>query len=82
MALAIWGGDTFTVPLPEALRGATQLFGVYYPKYRLFVLVTGVLLFIGLWPLLQSSWRAPLDRCGGYPVLTVLNAVTQIWRHR
>src|SRR5262249_45034493 len=30
MALVIWGGDTFTVPVPEALRGATQLFGVYY----------------------------------------------------
>jgi hypothetical protein len=32
-------GDTFTVPI--ALREA-QLFGTSYPKYRLFVFITGL----------------------------------------
>src|ERR1700704_3762160 len=55
MALVIWGGDTFTVPIPEALRGIVQVFGVYYPKYRLFVLLTGCLIFVALWLLLHRT---------------------------
>src|SRR5437660_12480012 len=45
MALAIWGGDTFTVPVPEMLRGAVQVFGVFYPTYRLFVLIVGCVIY-------------------------------------
>jgi hypothetical protein len=55
MALVIWGGNTFTVPVPETLQGATRCSGIYYPKNRLFVLVTGGPVFIGLWP--SSSRR-------------------------
>jgi branched-chain amino acid transport system permease protein len=64
MALVIWGGDTFTVPIPEALRGTAQLFGVYYPKYRLFVLATGCLVFAALWLLLQRTRIGALIRAG------------------
>jgi branched-chain amino acid transport system permease protein len=64
MALVIWGGDSFTVPIPEALRGATQIFGVFYPKYRLFVLVLGVLIFIALWLLLNRTRLGALIRAG------------------
>ena len=64
MALVIWGGDSFTVPIPETLRGAVQLFGVYYPKYRLFVLVAGCLIFVGLWLLLQRTRLGALIRAG------------------
>ena len=42
LALVIWGGDTFTVPIPESLRGAINVFGVFYPNYRLFVLLVGI----------------------------------------
>jgi hypothetical protein len=42
--LVIWGGNTFTVPVPETLQGATRCSGIYYPKNRLFVLVTGGLM--------------------------------------
>lgn len=34
-----WGPDIHSLPTPELLRGPIQLFGVYYPKYRLFVLL-------------------------------------------
>lgn len=64
MALVIWGGDSFTVPIPEALRGAVNFFGIFYPKYRLFVLVVGVLLFILLWLLLQKTRLGALIRAG------------------
>jgi branched-chain amino acid transport system permease protein len=29
MALVIWGGDTFTVPIPEALRGTAQSLKIF-----------------------------------------------------
>ena len=64
MALVIWGGDTFTVPVPEMLRGTARLFGIFYPKYRLFVLATGCLVFVGLWFLLQRTRLGALIRAG------------------
>jgi branched-chain amino acid transport system permease protein len=64
MALVIWGGDSFTVPIPEALRGAVTFFGVFYPKYRLFVLLVGVILFILLWLLLHRTRLGALIRAG------------------
>jgi branched-chain amino acid transport system permease protein len=64
MVLVIWGGDTFTVPVPEALRGTARLFGVYYPKYRLFVLAIGCLVFASLWLVLQRTRFGALIRAG------------------
>jgi branched-chain amino acid transport system permease protein len=64
MALVLWGGDTFTVPVPDMLRGATQVFGVYYPTYRLFVLVAGMVIFAALWLLLQHTRIGALIRAG------------------
>jgi len=64
MALVIWGGDTLTVPIPEMLRRPAQLFGIFYPKYRLFVLATGCLVFVALWLLLQRTRLGALIRAG------------------
>ncbi len=64
MALVVWGGDTFTVPIPEMLRGAVQIFGVFYPTYRLFVLVAGCVIFGALWLLLQRTRIGALIRAG------------------
>jgi branched-chain amino acid transport system permease protein len=64
LALVIYGGDSFTVPIPPALRGATQLFGLYYPTYRLFVLGVGVVVFAALWLLLNHTRLGALIRAG------------------
>src|SRR5918993_2742801 len=64
VALVIWGGDTFTVPIPAFLQGAIVQFGVFYPKFRLFVLLVGVLVFIGLWLLLNRTRLGALIRAG------------------
>jgi branched-chain amino acid transport system permease protein len=64
MALVIWGGDTLTVPIPEMLRGPVQLFGIFYPTYRLFVLATGCLVFVALWLLLHRTRLGALIRAG------------------
>jgi branched-chain amino acid transport system permease protein len=64
MALVIWGGDSMTVPIPEMLRGGVSVFGTYYPAYRLFVLLAGCLIFIGLWLLMQRTRIGALIRAG------------------
>ena len=64
LALVIWGGDTLTVPAPEALLGALNIGDLYYPKYRLFVLALGILVFAGLWLLLNRTRLGALIRAG------------------
>jgi len=64
LALVIWGGDTFTVPIPEALRGAVELGPATYPRYRLFVLAVGVAVFILLWLLVNRTRLGALIRAG------------------
>ena len=63
-ALVIFGGDTFSVPTPEWLRGPVQVFGIFYPKYRLFVLGVGVAVLIGLWLLMHRTRLGALIRAG------------------
>ncbi len=64
MTLVIFGGDTYTVPAPEFLRGAVRFWGLFYPKYRLFVLALGVVVFIALWVLLNKTRLGALIRAG------------------
>jgi branched-chain amino acid transport system permease protein len=64
MALVIWGGDSFTVPIPDALRGGVRFFGIFYPKYRLFVLGVGVAVFALLWFLVNYTRLGALIRAG------------------
>ncbi len=64
LALVIWGGDTFTVPVPQMLQGPIAFGGMAYPKYRLFVLLVGALIFVGLWLLLNRTKLGALIRAG------------------
>jgi branched-chain amino acid transport system permease protein len=64
LALVIWGGDTFTSPTPEWLQGAVVLGPVFYPKFRLFVLAVGVVVFVALWLLLNKTRLGALIRAG------------------
>ncbi len=64
MALVIWGGDSFTVPIPAELRGGLSFFGIFYPKYRLFVLLVGILTLIALYLLLYRTRLGALIRAG------------------
>ena len=64
LALVIWGGDSFTVPIPQMLRGGMKVFGTFYPTYRLFVLATGIAVFAALWLLLNYTRLGALIRAG------------------
>ena len=64
LVLVIWGGDTFTVPVPPDLRGALRIGSLFYPKYRLFVLGLGIVVFVLLWLLLHRTRLGALIRAG------------------
>ena len=64
LALVVFGGDAFTLQVPDALRGPLQLGALAYPKYRLFLLLFSVLVFIGLALLLRHTRLGALIRAG------------------
>jgi branched-chain amino acid transport system permease protein len=64
VALVIWGGDAFTVQVPELLRGPLRIGALAYPKYRLFLLLFSVLVFIALTLLLRRTRLGALIRAG------------------
>jgi branched-chain amino acid transport system permease protein len=64
LALVIWGGDTFSVPTPQWLQGPLLLGEFAYPRYRLFVLAVGVLVFVLLWLLIHRTRLGALIRAG------------------
>jgi branched-chain amino acid transport system permease protein len=64
LGLVVFGGDTYTVPAPKFLVGAVHFAGIFYPKYRLFVLGLGVVAFIALWLLLNKTRLGALIRAG------------------
>lgn len=63
-ALVIFGGDTFTVPIPDILKGPLEFLGITYPRYRLFVLAVGILVLVLLWLLMNRTRLGALIRAG------------------
>jgi branched-chain amino acid transport system permease protein len=64
LSLVIWGGDTLSVPVPVWLQGAINIGPLFYPKYRMFVLALGVVVFAMLWLLLNKTRLGALIRAG------------------
>ena len=62
--LVIFGGDTFSVPIPTLLRGPLEFFGMAYPRYRLFVLLVGILVLVLLLLLMNRTRLGALIRAG------------------
>jgi branched-chain amino acid transport system permease protein len=78
--LLIWGGRSYSIQLPDYFRGSLDLFGIYYPKFRLFVLVFSLLLVGLLWIFLsRSRWGAVL-RAGMFDLETVQAFGIDIYR--
>ncbi len=63
-ALVLWGGDARTIPVPDMLRGAFNLGPVFYPKYRLVVIGSGILIFVLLWFVYHRTKLGALIRAG------------------
>ena len=66
LALLIWGGNPYTLPCPEILKGSTHIFKVIFPTYRLFVFGMAVVVALALWlfnekTLVGAKLRAAVD---------------------
>jgi branched-chain amino acid transport system permease protein len=62
LALLIWGGDPYNLPVPAALGGALRLGGIVFPVYRIFIMGVAVAVGLGLWLLLDRTRMGAMIR--------------------
>ncbi len=55
VCLMQWGGDPISVETPPVLRGATAVFGLAFPTYRLAIIVIAAVIAAALWLLLDRT---------------------------
>src|SRR5947207_12386155 len=53
VCLMVWTGDPIRIATPGALAGATSMFGLGFPTYRLAISVIAIVFAVGLWALLD-----------------------------
>jgi len=51
----LWGVDYYMVSPPWPLNGPTEIFGIYFPAYNLFVMMVGPIILVGLGALLHFT---------------------------
>jgi branched-chain amino acid transport system permease protein len=49
LALLLWGGDPYSLPVPAALQGVVTVGALRFPRYRLFIMAVAVVIGAGLW---------------------------------
>ena len=64
VCLLVWTGDPVRIATPPALRGATQMFGLGFPTYRLAVSLVAVVFAAALWALLDRTRLGAMIRAG------------------
>jgi branched-chain amino acid transport system permease protein len=55
VCLMQWGGDPISVDTPSALTGATKLFGLAFPTYRLAIIIIATVIAVALWSTLDRT---------------------------
>jgi len=63
-SLWIWGGTPQTLPKPAIFEGPIRLGTLVFPSYRVFVLVTGVVIGVLLWWLQEKTKLGAMIRAG------------------
>lgn len=63
-ALVQWGGVPETVPKPELFSQSIQIGALYYPSYRLFIIVFGFLVAAVLWWIQERTRIGAMVRAG------------------
>jgi branched-chain amino acid transport system permease protein len=49
LCLVVWGGDPKNLAVPAHLSGAFQIEGYFFPKIRIFMILSAALLYLVLW---------------------------------
>ena len=55
LALVIWGGDPYTIAVPKALSGSLVVGQLYFPVYRIFIVVVAIAIALVLWLTLERT---------------------------
>jgi len=55
LALLIWGGDPYSIPVPRFLQGAVKAGALSFPAYRIFIIVVAVVVAALLWLALDQT---------------------------
>jgi branched-subunit amino acid ABC-type transport system permease component len=69
--LLIWGADQLGIDLPSYFQGYLDLYGLYYPKFRLFVLIFSSVLAVILWLMITRTRWGIVIRAGIHDIETV-----------
>src|SRR6266699_612941 len=64
VCLMVWTGDPIRIATPSALRGATSVFGLGFPTYRLAISLIAVVFAVALWALLDRTRLGAMIRAG------------------
>jgi branched-chain amino acid transport system permease protein len=64
VTIIIWGADPTTLRKPEFLVGTCDMYGIIFPKYRLFVIVVGIVMGILLWIFQEKTKWGAILRAG------------------
>ena len=64
VCLMLWTGDPWQPATPEHLRGAVQVAGLYFPFYRLVVVLVAVAIAVALWLLVDWTRLGAMIRAG------------------
>lgn len=62
LALLIWGGDPYTIPVPRALQGVVAVGGMRFPRYRIFIVLVAVVVGVLLWLALDRTRAGAMIR--------------------
>jgi branched-chain amino acid transport system permease protein len=60
----VWGPAGLSLPLPAALNTAVDIFGIYYPAYRLLIILVSLLVALFLYLLVMKTRLGMLIRAG------------------
>lgn len=64
LCLMIWTGDPWQPATPAHLRGAVQVAGLFFPLYRLMIVVVAVVIAVALWLMVDWTRLGAMIRAG------------------
>ena len=62
--LMVWSGDPISVDTPAALAGGTRALGLFFPTYRIAIILIAVVIAAALWALLDRTRLGAMIRAG------------------
>src|SRR5262245_29272026 len=64
LCMMLWTGDPWQPATPPELRGSAQVAGLFFPLYRLAIVLVAVLVAIGLWLMVDWTRLGAMIRAG------------------